>query len=149
MKIHFTKKEYRLLIDMLSVSDWVMHSYSSSDDERFKEHEELRTKLYALSKEMCSTDIIEHDKSTNSYYEGSEYEESIHEQIIDPYEENVFWDLLIKKLSHRDLDKEFGKNKLADMTFEEKVEQMHLKEKPYVDAFDKNGLQDLKLMETA
>lgn len=28
MKINFTKKEYRLLLDTLYVSDWVMHSYA-------------------------------------------------------------------------------------------------------------------------
>ena len=33
MKINFTKKEYHLLIDMLYLSDWVMHSHSTSDED--------------------------------------------------------------------------------------------------------------------
>ena len=38
MKIHFTKKEYRLLLDMLYIADWVMNSHQLINERSHKEH---------------------------------------------------------------------------------------------------------------
>ena len=52
MKINITKKEYRLLLEMLYLADWMMNSQSV--ERRYKEHEELKKKIFPLYKEMGS-----------------------------------------------------------------------------------------------
>ncbi|HLB41892.1 MAG TPA: hypothetical protein VJN02_03390 [Gammaproteobacteria bacterium] len=52
MKINITKKEYRLLLEMLYLADWTMNSQSV--ERRYKEHEELKKKIFPLYKEMGS-----------------------------------------------------------------------------------------------
>jgi len=52
MKIHFTKNEYRLLIEMLSMSEWVMHSHEIEYDDACNKHDQLIQKILSYHKDF-------------------------------------------------------------------------------------------------
>lgn len=101
MKINITKKEYQTLLDMLNIADWVLHSYTIKEPKQ-NEYEALKQKFLSYFKEMDADDKIEFSPEFNEYFEKTEYEKLINEKFIEPYENELFWDELIHRLSERD-----------------------------------------------
>jgi hypothetical protein len=50
MKIHFTKKEFRLLIDMISIAEWVMNSHKTGENPKSEPYEKLDQKFCHMPK---------------------------------------------------------------------------------------------------
>jgi len=67
MKINFTKKEYRSLIDLLDIANWVINAHRTGIGEEPKEYADLIQKIYSFSKEMGCEDIIEFNKSNRIF----------------------------------------------------------------------------------
>lgn len=145
MKINITKKEYRLLLEMLHLSDWMMHSHLEGPEQRHAQHEELRKKLLSYYKEMEAEDIIEYSKESNDYYETNEYEEYLHEKFITPYDHQSFWDELIDRLAERDVIKEMGSEKFKSMDGMERITKLANAEEKYVNEFENHGLEHVKI----
>lgn len=52
MKINITKKEYQLFLDMVYLSDWVLHAHSEERTEEKKPYKELEQKILAFANEF-------------------------------------------------------------------------------------------------
>lgn len=145
MKIFLSNKEYRLLIDMLYLADWVMHSHTADPNEKHKNHEVLRKKLLSYSKEMDADDIVEHSKKYDDYFETSEYEKSMHEQFLDPYDAETFWENLIDRLSVRDLIRKVGIQKFESMEWMDRSNQLNHFVQKYSEIFENSGLDHVSV----
>ena len=81
MQINLTPKEFRRLLDLVYIGNWVLNSTRGED--RFADYDNLESKLFALSPALS-----EHWNGTvvpsRAYQEGG-----IHEAIA-CYEDNVF-----------------------------------------------------------
>ena len=130
MKINFTKDEYRLLLDMIYLADWMIHSHNEGDELNL-EYKALRKKLLSHYKEMNSEDRIEYVDEDDEYYEFSNYDDEIHSKFIHDYDEKTFWDELTSRLSQRDA-KDFKKQCALEYSYSEE--------------FEKNGLSNLKVV---
>jgi|688.fasta_scaffold290548_1 hypothetical protein len=146
MKIHFTKKEYRLLLDMLYIADWVMHSHQLISERGHKEHEALYDKIKSYYREMEAEDIIEYSKETDSYYETREYEEKTLEEFITPYDEDIFWEELVDRLAKRDVFRKIGIEKYNKMELIERIKTMSEAAEQYENEFEEHGLDRVKIM---
>lgn len=102
MKLELTKKEYRRLLDMVYIGNWVLNSARGED--RFGDYDALESLLFShaaeegmgVLAEECEGEII----PSKAFVEGG-----IHEAIID-YENAVFFDILAEELSRRDMEEE-------------------------------------------
>lgn len=147
MKIHFTKKEYRLLLDYIAIGQWVMHAYDTTAGEDATEHDQLEQKILSLAKDFGWEKLVQHDSSAKKYYPTREYEMA--EEVItflEEYDDEVFWDELCSRLASRDLLREKGEEELEKM---EVTEQLSLEgeiSEKYRDEFIKNGLKNLALV---
>ena len=95
MQIELTKKEFRRLLDLVYIGNWVLNSTRGSD--RFADYDNLESKIFALSpalSELWEGVVI----PSRAYAEGG-----IHEAIA-YYEDNVFYEILAEELSRRDMD---------------------------------------------
>lgn len=147
MKIHFTKKEYRLLMDMLCVADWILHSHDVVDRQQHIEHHHLHQKLMSFYKELDAEDIIEQEQENDTYYETRDYEEELLEKFIAPYNEAIFWEELIDRLAIRDISKAVGFERYEKMDIEARAKVMTDVVNRYEDEFEKHGLDRVKIME--
>jgi hypothetical protein len=59
MKIDFNKSEYRLLLDMVYLADWMLTAYDETDDPEKAKYEQLSQKVYSHAKEMGCDSLIE------------------------------------------------------------------------------------------
>ncbi|MDX1902457.1 MAG: hypothetical protein SFW66_10755 [Gammaproteobacteria bacterium] len=143
MKVNITKKEFRLLVEMLYLSDWMMHSHSV--DARYKEHEELKKKFLSHYKEMEAEDIIEYSKESDDYYEVNEYDEYIHNKFIENYDTETFWDELIDRLAERDVIREIGQEKYLSLEGIERVMKVEEVRERYANEFAMHGLENINV----
>jgi len=146
MKISINKKEYRLLLDMLYLSDWMLNSYKEGVEEKEAPYKLLRKKLLSYYKEMGAEDIVEYSKEFDDYFEVRKYDETIHDRFIDPYEANVFWDELIHQLAKRDvINAVGGRASYHAMELEERISKVSAAEEHYANEFEIHGLDYLKV----
>lgn len=130
MQIELTPKEFRRLLDMVYIGNWVLNSTRGED--RFADYDNLESKLFALSpalSEPWNGTVV----PSKAYTEGG-----IHEAIA-YYEDNVFYEILAEELSRRDMDYP----EINDDNYDEIVTRMDR----YMSEFQLSGVDHLVLEE--
>lgn len=130
MHIDLTPKEFRLLLDLVYIGNWVLNSTRGED--RFAQYDHLESKIFALSpalSELWEGQIV----PSRAYAEGG-----IHEAIA-YYEDNVFYEILAEELSRRDMD-------YPEIT-QENYDEMMGRMDEYMSEFSQNGVDRLVLEE--
>ncbi len=139
MKINFTKKEYRLLVTMIEIADWVMNAFHSNDRADTKDHRSLRNKVLAHAEEMGMKGCYK--KDGDIYYETAEYEEnSDHYDFIEEYDDESFWEQLVTRLTDRDYTLQYGDE---EVDFEIIARRLTVIEKRYADEINNFGLSNI------
>lgn len=148
MKVNITKKEYKVLVDMLEIADWVLRSYRLEDDPETAEYQALGQKFLALAKDMGARNLVDFDAETGRYYASAVHEEkSRMMEFIDEYNNDVFWDELAERLALRDLVRAEGEERIRAMNFDERSEKIETLRGAYLDEFHANGITRLGLLE--
>ena len=133
MQIELTEKEYRRLLDLVYIGNWILNSARGED--RFEDYDLLQEKLFALSSGAGMPSLAQrwhgHIFPSKAYEEGG-----IHEAIAD-YEDAVFFNILAEELARRDLG-------LEDSDPEDFTE-LTARMEEYLTEFDKNGLSTLTI----
>ena len=130
MQIDLTSKEFRHLLDLVYIGNWVLNS--TRGDDRFAAYDDLESKIFALRPKLSQVwngTVV----PSKAYAEGG-----IHEAIA-YYEDNVFYEILAEELSRRDMD-------YAEITadnYDEIVGRMDR----YMTEFEHSGVQNLILEE--
>ena len=60
MEIDLTRKEYRDLLDMLYIAEWVLNANRDEDDPRTKRYSKVEQKFFAMAKAMKYENLIEY-----------------------------------------------------------------------------------------
>ena len=144
MKINFTNKEYRLLLDMVEIAEWVLNAHKTASSDEIKKYSDLYQKILSYAKDMGFENLIIYDKNLDGYFATSEYEESEHMRYIEEFEDDVFWDALPHRLAVRDLVKEVGEKKYEEMEFVERATKLVGLESIYYKELEENGIDNLR-----
>lgn len=100
MKLELTGKQFRRLLDMAYIGNWILNS--TRGDDRFRDYDEVESLLFAKAREegmgMLAEDWQGEVVPSRAFTEGG-----IHEAIME-YENNVFFDILAEDLARRDMD---------------------------------------------
>ena len=135
MQIDLNSREFRLLLDMVYIGNWVLNS--TRGDDRFREYDDLESKLFALCRTQGMKVLAEDWNGTvvpsKAYAEGG-----IHDAIAF-YEDNVFYEILAEELSRRDMNYP----EITDENYPEIVNRMNR----YMTEFQASGLDHLVLEE--
>ena len=131
MQIELTNKEFRRLLDLVYIGNWVLNSTRGYD--RFADYDNLESKIFALSpalSEPWNGTIV----PSRAYAEGG-----IHEAIA-YYEDNVFYEILAEELSRRDMNYP----EIDGENYQEIMDRMQ----QYMEVFQISGVDRLVLEET-
>ena len=130
MQIDLTPKEFRRLLDLVYIGNWVLNS--TRGDDRFQDYDDLESKIFALSpalSELWNGIVV----PSKAFAEGG-----IHEAIA-YYEDNVFYQILAEELSRRDMDYP----EINEENYDEIVSRMDR----YMSEFRSSGVDHLILEE--
>ncbi len=147
MQIELTKDEYRQLVDILYLADWMLTARKVGDDPRVAGYHQLVQKLYARTQEMGLSHLIEYAEEFEQYFPTRDFEAdtTIHE-FINEYDDETFWDELTRRLAERDLLAQVGgREKLQKLSMEERIRKLGQSEEHYAAEFARHGIDHLRL----
>lgn len=133
MDIRLTKKQYRRLLDMVYIGNWILNS--TRGDDRFRDYDEVESLLFGLAEGAGMPGLSE-------IYEGEVVpsrafdEGGIHEAIMD-YENTVFFDILAEELARRDMEEE--------EISQESQEELAVRMDDYLAEFEEHGVDNILL----
>ena len=134
MDIQLTNKEFRLLLDLVYIGNWVLNSTRPEND-RFADYDDVESKLFGLCLGGNMRSLVELWNGipvpSKAYTEGG-----IHE-AIGYYEDNIFYQILAEELSRRDM----AYPEINDDNYPEIVDRMNR----YMDEFEASGVDHLVL----
>ncbi len=147
MKINFTKKQYKLLIEMLFAGNWLINSHRLWD-ERLDNYEQLVQHFLSFYKEFNMGDYVEYDHKSNCYFHTRKFEEEFFsKKYIDDYDEDAFWGELVSRLALRDMVRDYGLEQINKMDDFARLEIKFEYEEKYNREFEENGLEKLIIHE--
>ena len=100
MNLELTEKQFRRLLDLVYIGNWILNS--TRGDQRFRDYDEVESLLFSRA-------ILEGMSSLGELYQGeivpsqAFVEGGIHEAILE-YENTVFFEILAEDLARRDMD---------------------------------------------
>ncbi len=147
MKIDISKKEYKVLIEILDAADWVFHSHEYEKDPRKDPYDRVMQKVYSYATKMGMDNLIEYASDLGEYYVTQEFEETSEcRDFIEEFENDTFWDELINRLAERDLIREAGSlEELYKMGIGKRIELENPLQTKYSDEFSENGIESLEV----
>lgn len=147
MKINFTKKEYRDLIDLIEIADWILHAQKARQPKGTLNYVDLRRKILSFAKEMGCENLVYYDKQRDEYYETKEYEETSGcLEYIEEYEDEAFWGVLSSRLAMRDLTEQEGEETLKQMPIADLADRRLTLESWYDKEFRENGVDNVRVV---
>ena len=131
MELHLTRKQYRRLLDMVYIGNWILNS--TRGDDRIPDYDEVESLLFSKAKEEGMSVLAEVYNGevipSRAFAEGG-----IHEAIMD-YEDNVFFDILAEDLARRDMDDV----PIDDSNYEELASRIDA----YIAEFEEHGTDNI------
>ena len=98
MQLELSKKEFRRLLDMVYIGNWILNSTRGED--RFRDYDQVESLLFEKARQEGMPILAETYRGetvpSRAFVEGG-----IHEAIME-YENNVFFDILAEDLARRD-----------------------------------------------
>ena len=131
MNIELSRKEFRRLLDLVYIGNWILNS--TRGNERFADYDQVESKLFGLCRQNGMESLVEvwqgEDVPSRAFAEGG-----IHEAIMD-YEDTVFFEILAEELARRDMDYQ----PVSRENYDELVSRMD----DYIAEFEANGTDNL------
>jgi hypothetical protein len=106
MKIELSEHQYRKLVELVYLGNWMANSTKINEEED-KEYEEIEQYIFSYSKGIDMKNLIEFESKFKEYFPTRTFEESL-DSIINSYDDFNFWQELSGRLAKRDLFREIG-----------------------------------------
>ena len=131
MQLELSKKEFRRLLDMAYIGNWILKSNRGED--RFRDYDKVESLLFEKARQEGMEVLAETFRGetvpSRAFVEGG-----IHEAIMD-YENNVFFDILAEDLARRDMN---------DAPIDESnCDELNRRIEDYINEFEANGTDNI------
>ncbi len=133
MHIELTKKEFRRLLDMVYIGNWVLNS--TRGDDRIPDYDHVESKIFAQCLKYGMPALMQISGGellpSRAFMDGG-----IHEAIMD-YEDTVFFEILAEELARRDMDfAPIGPDNYRELAV--RIDE-------YITEFEQNGIDNISL----
>jgi hypothetical protein len=148
MNIDFSRRDYRSLLTVLEIADWVLHAYRAEEPPQTAALRALEQKLLALAEEFGCGELVEYDAGEQCYLLSREFDETSEAlEFIDEFENDCFWEQLTQRLVERDLTRQLGEATLKRLDPEELEERAEPYRKLYGEEFLSHGVARLEILQ--
>lgn len=133
MQLELTNREFRRLLDLVYIGNWILNSTRGED--RFGDYDDVESKLFAACRDHKMDTLVQDWNGvavpSKAYAEGG-----IHE-VIALYEDTVFYEILAEELSRRDMNYP----EITEENYQEIMERID----GYMEEFQESGVDRLIL----
>ena len=131
MELNMTEKQFRRLLDLVYIGNWVLNS--TRGDDRIRQYDQVESLIfsYCLSHGMAGlTELYQGQLiPSQAFAEGG-----IHEAIM-AYEDTMFFEILAQELALRDMD--------SDAPTPENVDELRERMDTYLGEFEQHGTDNI------
>ena len=133
MDLHLTDRQYRYLLDLVYIGNWVINSTRGND--RIKEYDQVESLIFSYCLGSGKQKLVERLDGelipSRAFADGG-----IHE-AIETYEDIIFYELLAEELALRDLDGE----PLTGENYKHLLERIDV----YLAEFNRHGTDNISI----
>lgn len=133
INLELSKKQFRRLLDLVYVGNWILNS--NRGDDRFRDYDDLESLIFSKTPQLGTVNLAEIEDGevvpSRAFRQGG-----IHEAIMD-YEDTVFFEILAEELALRDMD-------FAPITTQNYPE-LAVRIDEYIAEFEENGVENITL----
>ena len=133
MKIELTEQQYRYLLDLVYIGNWVMNSTREND--RIQEYDQVESLVFSHCLQHKMSKLVELYQGelipSRAFADGG-----IHE-AIEHYEDIVFYEILAEEMALRDMNGE----PLTQENYGALLERIET----YLSEFDRNGTNNISV----
>ena len=133
MELHLTEKQYRRLLDLVYIGNWVLNS--TRGDDRIRDYDQVESLIFSHCLDHGMAQLIELYNGeiipSRAFAEGG-----IHEAIM-AYEDVTFFEILAEELALRDLD--------ADRATAENYDEVMERMEEYIGEFEAHGTDHINV----
>ena len=131
MEINLTEKQFRRLLDLVYVGNWVMNS--TRGDDRIREYDDVESTVFAHCLSHGMVPLVEAYQGelipSRAFAEGG-----IHEAIM-AYEDTMFFEILAQELALRDME--------TDAPTPDNVDELRERMDTYLGEFEQHGTDNI------
>ncbi len=143
MNVTFTDEEYRRLMTLAYLGEWVVNAIKKEPDPAY---ENLAEKIFSLAKDTPLESLVQFDEEKLEWIPSEAFETDAH-VIIDEYDDMTFWEELTGRLTERDLLAKHGERALGGMREDQRTRAASEIAKVYTKEFEEFGLDRLGFSE--
>jgi hypothetical protein len=145
MKLDLNKKQYKELLLLVSLGEWVRNGVADTKGEYSEKMNELRKHLLTQAREGSWDDLIEEFEGHLLPAENINLQV---EEIMEEYDEDEFWHQLMVELGQRDFFRTITNEEKAYIEKEKwlppRINEIY---KKYGDEFEDHGIERLEIVE--
>ncbi len=148
MKIKISKTEYRLMLDVFAIAEWVMNSFKAGgdSDSETKPYNKLEQKIMSYAEDFGCGHLVTYDGKLEEYFPTRELDEmGAYTRFIEQFEDDVFWEELGQRLALRDLINDQGLETVRNMDPVSRMKAQDDIAARYHQEFSENGIENLFL----
>ncbi|MCX6717060.1 MAG: hypothetical protein NTU76_00070, partial [Candidatus Taylorbacteria bacterium] len=138
MKINFTKKQYLQLLKMAYLGNWMINAQR---EKTIKEYDEVERYIFSFAKEFGYNEYADEKN-----FPTKQFEETDVTDFQEEYDNETFWEELIRHFSTRDLEQTHGDEAIGKMSIEEFFKRYNMIEEKYANEFKKHGIERLGIL---
>ncbi|WP_438480595.1 hypothetical protein [Oleiharenicola lentus] len=149
MKVSFTAKEYRQLLELVHLGMWSVTGYQGDDTAAAKRFFDIDQKLLGLATEFGCADLVEEFKDGTLQPAPKLAEDDRVREIQSEFQNDVFWHELVTRMADRDVAGEQAKRALDTPGIDpapSRDEQLKKIEERYWAEFEKNDLASVVVL---
>ncbi len=133
MNIELTNGEFRSLLDLVYIGNWILNSTRGND--RIVEYDRVESRLFGLCADTALEALVENRLGVS--FPSRAFQEGGIQDAIAYYEDGVFFDILAEELSKRDM----GYPEITAENYGELTERME----KYLAEFHENGVENIAI----
>jgi hypothetical protein len=149
MKVSFTAKEYRQLLELVHLGMWAVTGYQGEDTAAAKRYFQFDQKLLGLAAGLGCADLVEQSADGSLQPAPKLSEDERVREIQSEFQNDVFWHEMVARLADRDLAGEQARRTMDTPGVEPPPstdEQLKKIEERYWAEFEKNDLVNVVLL---
>jgi hypothetical protein len=149
MKLELSQQEYRLLLEMVYLGNWVIGADEPELPAEKLPYAKLEQKVFALAQEAGCADLVEYAPEHRTCFPTRRLEESSPAaQFLLDYENTNFGDQLSERLARRDVAEQAGGwDNFAKLSPAERFARISACADRYDAVFAEHGLDNLRLVD--
>jgi hypothetical protein len=129
-------------LKLVFIGTWIADSHNATSKKGT--FDDIEQYILSQWKDFAAKDEVEYDPDSGRYCHTQSFEDNSGVmKIIDQYDEDTFWESLIRQLAMRDFRKQYGEDKIKAMELEEIFEANDPFVKKYEDEIFENALRTL------